>query len=328
MSYTLTQYIARILRYNQLSATHARIVAHAISDAEARGITSHGVRRLPNYIARLEAGAINARPQLHWQRTRMGTATLDADHAFGQLASHYAVQRLVRMTRRSGIAAVGITRCEHVGALDTPMRALVAMGLAGIMLVNTPPAMAPLGGHTALLGSNPIAIAIPGDTAPLMIFDGATTHVSRSTIVAAAERGDLIPPTWAIDAAGQPTDNPQHALAGALLPAGTLGYGVGLAIALLTGAMLGGVSDDHLPSFLQTPHHPVPTSVLMIGIDPMAFGGLAQLQHVGGALIERIRASHGQPRIPGDTRHVATLSPAAWQVVQSLLPVSPERASG
>jgi LDH2 family malate/lactate/ureidoglycolate dehydrogenase len=315
---TLARHIVRILRQYHLSIAHARIVANAIADAEARGITSHGVRRLPNYIERLRAGAINPVPHLHWHITRRGTAVLDADHAFGHVATHYAARRLVTMTRRTGIAAVGIRRCEHMGALDTPLRTLVTANLVTLIMVNTPPAMAPIAGHTAILGSNPIAIGIPGTAQPLMIFDGATTRVARSKVVAAATAGQTIPTDWAIDAHGNATSDPHHALAGALLPAGTLGYGMGLSIALLTGAMIGGVSDDHLPSFLQAPHQPVPTSVLMIGIDPDAFGGLTQLQHVGGALVTRIRADRGQARIPGDMRHHAPIPAAAWDVIQAL----------
>lgn len=319
MHLPLSRLIARLLRHHQLSPAHARIVAHAISDAESRGITSHGVRRLPNYVARLRAGAINAHPQLRWSQLRPATLMLAADHAFGQLASHYAVPRLIRRTRRYGIAAVGIMQCEHVGALDTPLRTIVAANLAAIIMCNTPVAMAPIGGKTALLGSNPIAIGIPGADTPLMVFDGATSSVARSKIVAAAEHNHDIPNTWAIDAHGNPTSDAHAALAGALLPAGTLGYGIGLAVALLTGAMLGGVSDDQLPSFLQAPHQPVATSMLMIGIDPAAFGGHQQLQQVGGALVAKIRTSHGQPRIPGDARQVRAIRAETLAYVRALL---------
>jgi (2R)-3-sulfolactate dehydrogenase (NADP+) len=316
----LTRMITRLLRHYDVPVTHARIVARAIADAEARGITSHGVRRLPNYVERLRAGAINPRPQFHWQTTHRATAQLDANHAFGQVATYYAAQRVIRMTRRYGIAAVGIHHCEHVGALDTTVRMLVAAQLATLMLVNTPAAMAPLGGTVAILGSNPIGIGIPGISEPLMIFDSATTTVSRGSIVAAARHGTPIPADWALDADGRATSDATMALAGALRPAGRLGYGVGLAIALLTGAMIGGTSDDHLPSFLQAPHHAVPTSVLLIGIDPNAFGGLHQLHAVGAPLLSRIRHSHGQPRIPGDARQQRILAPDVKAVIDALMP--------
>jgi (2R)-3-sulfolactate dehydrogenase (NADP+) len=140
------------------------------------------------------------------------------------------------------------------------------------------------------------------------VFDGATTAVARGKISAAAERNQPIPSHWALDAHGQPTNDPQAALAGALLPAGTLGYGLGLAIALLTGGLLGGVSDDQLPSFLNPPHQPVPTSVLLIGIDPDAMGGLAHLYQHGQAFVERIVASRGNPRIPGQRRNLPATS--------------------
>ena len=318
----LIRAIVAILRFHGLSTPHARLVAHAIADAEARGITSHGVRRLPNYLARLQAGAINATPNLRWQQTHRATATLSADHAFGQIATATACKRLIAMTRRYGVAAVGIAQCEHIGALDSPIRAIVTANLAGIAVVNTPVAMAPYGGQTALLGSNPIAVGIPGYNQPLMIFDGSTASVARSKIIAAAEKGHEIPSHWALDANGHATNNPHHALAGAILPAGVLGYGIGLGIALLTGAMIGGTSDDQLPSFFTPPYQPVPTSVLMIGIDPAAFGGMTQLQRVGDALVTRIRSSHGQPRMPGDMRVVADVSDDTLDFVESLRKIS------
>ena len=304
----LQQFMAALFRRAHLTPRHALLVATAIADAEARGIPSHGVRRLPNYLTRLAAGAITARPQLRWVRQQRATALLDADHGMGHIAAHYAVQRLIRTTRRYGIASVGIIRNEHLGALDHSIQTIVAAQLVGIMLVNTPAAMAPLGGTTALIGSNPLAIGIPGAQQPLLVFDGATTAVARGKISAAAERNQPIPSHWALDVHGQPTSDPQAALAGALLPAGTLGYGLGLAIALLTGGLLGGVSDDQLPSFLNPPHQSVPTSVLLIGIDPDALGGLAHLHKHGQAFIDRIGASRGNPRIPGQRRNVPATS--------------------
>ncbi len=315
----LTRMISRLLRHYDVPASHARIVARAIADTEARGIESHGIRRLPNYIERLRTGAINAHPQLRWHSTHDATAVYDADHAFGHVATHFASQRLIKMTRRLGIAAIGIRHCEHVGALDTTLRTIVSAQLATLLLVNTPIAMAPLGGHVAMIGSNPIGIGIPGISEPLMIFDGATTSASRSSVVAAAANDTSIPLGWAIDTNGHATTDPHRALAGALLPAGRLGYGIGLAIALLTGAMIGGISDDQLPSFLQAPHHAVPTSVLMIGIDPMAFGGLAQLHRVGTSFLARIRMSHGNPRIPGDNRQQQAISPHSKALIAELL---------
>ncbi len=314
----LTRAIAALLRFHGLSVSHARLVAHTICDAEARGIVSHGVRRLPNYLARLQAGAINATPNLRWHHTHRATATLLADHAVGQIATATACKRLITLTKRYGVAAIGIAQCEHIGTLDTTIRTIVSANLAGIVVVNTPVAMAPFGGQTALLGSNPIAIGIPGNTQPLLIFDGSTASVSRSKIVAAAEKGLEIPAHWAIDANGNATQNPQHALDGAILPAGVLGYGIGLGIALLTGAMIGGTSDDQLPSFFALPHQSVPTSVLMIGIDPDAFAGMAQLQRIGDALVSRIRTSHGAPRIPGDMRVVRQVSDETLDFVESL----------
>jgi len=298
----LIELVAAILRRHTVPARAARQTAQTLVGSDQRGIHSHGVARLFNYLERLQAGAINPRPTWRWHLRRRGVAILDADNALGPAAIHQAMPTLHKRATRYGIALVGVIRCEHVGALDSYVRQLSQQGYIGIMCCNTPVAMAPLSGRQAVLGSNPLAIAIPGVDGPLMLYDGATAATSRGRILAAATHNHTIPTGWAIDAQGESTNDPHAALAGALLPAGALGYGLGLAIALLTGALLAGRHDGQLNSFLQAPHHPAGSSSLLIAIDPDVLQTRAQLQHVGSDLVAAIRQSTGDPRIPGDRR--------------------------
>lgn len=298
----LIDLVAAILRRHAVSPRSARLTAQTLVASDQRGVHSHGVARLFNYVERLEAGAINATPVMRWLQRRRAIAVLDADNALGPVAIHRALPTLCQRATRYGIAMVGVIHCEHVGALDGYVRHLSKQGYIGIMCCNTPVAMAPLGGHQAVLGSNPLAIAFPGDTDPLMVYDGATAATSRGRIVAAAARNQAIPLGWAVDAQGEATSDPHHALAGALLPAGSLGYGLGIAVALLTGALLAGRHDGQLHSFLQAPHLASGSSSLLIAIDPDALQARAQLQRVGSELLASIRQSAGQPRIPGDRR--------------------------
>lgn len=298
----LIELVAAILRRHTVPARAARQTAQTLVASDQRGIPSHGVARLFNYLERLQAGAINPRPTWRWQLRRRGVAILDADNALGPVAIQHAIPTLCTRATRYGIAMVGVIRCEHVGALDGYVRQLSQQGYVGIMCCNTPVAMAPLGGSHAVLGSNPLAIAVPGEAEPLMLYDGATAATSRGRIVAAATHNHPIPLGWAVDAQGEATSDPHQALAGALLPAGTLGYGLGLAIALLTGALLAGRHDGQLHSFLRAPHHPAGSSSLLIAIDPDALQARDQLHRVGSDLVASIRQSAGQPRIPGDRR--------------------------
>ena len=298
----LINLVAAILRRHAVSASSARLTAQTLVASDQRGIHSHGVARLFNYLERLNAGAINPRPVFRWQLRHRAVAIFDADHALGPVAIQRIIPTLCTRATRYGIALVGVIHCEHVGALDGYVRQLSTNGYIGLMCCNTPVAMAPLGGQRAMLGSNPLAIAFPGDEAPLMLYDGATAATSRGRIIAAAEHNQEIPVGWAIDGHGVSTTDPHQALTGALLPAGALGYGLGLAISLLTGALFAGRHDGQLHSFLQAPHAPSGSSCLLIAIDPDAVHARTQLQQTGTELLAAIRQSPGQPRIPGDQR--------------------------
>lgn len=299
---SLIDFVTRLLRAYHLSPTNAALCASHIISNDQRGIVTHGIRRLPNYLERIEAGAINPHARVQVISRHGATAWLDGQHAMGQITASKATHTVIRLAQRYGIACVGAHRCEHIGALDAYVRTMVDHQLVGIAICNSPIAMAPLGGTQAFIGSNPIAIGIPGSTTPLMVFDGSTAATARGKILAAAETNQPLPPHVAVDAQGQPTTDAHAALAGAIMPAGPLGYGLGLAIGMLTGGMIGGVSDTQLPSFFATPHQPTPASLMMIAINPAMFGGVAQLSSVGGQWIAQIRQSHGHPRIPGDSR--------------------------
>jgi L-2-hydroxycarboxylate dehydrogenase (NAD+) len=314
----LTQFVTRLLRAYHLSPTHAALCANHIVTNDQRGITTHGIRRLPNYLERIDAGAINPRARIHTITRHGATTVLDGQHAMGQITATYATRTLIRLATRYGVACVGAQRCEHIGALDAYVRTIVERQLVGIVICNTPIAMAPLGGTQPLIGSNPIAIGIPGSTQPLMIFDGSTAATSRGKIIAASEANQSLPPHVAIDAHGQPTQDAHEALAGAILPAGPLGYGLGLTIGLLTGGMVAGVSDTQLPSFFVTPPQPTSTSLLMIAINPAAFGGVEQLSTVGQAWVTQIRQSRGNPRIPGDGRQLRDEVAVPFAVITQL----------
>lgn len=301
---TLTDFVTRLLRAYRVSPSHAALCANHIIGNDQRGIISHGIRRLPNYLARIDAGAINPRARIRVIARHGATAWLDGQHAMGQITATHATRTLIRLATRYGVACVGAQRTEHIGALDAYVRTIVAQQLVGIVVCNSPVAMAPLGGTQPFIGSNPIAIGIPGNHSLLMIFDGSTAATSRGKILAAAEAQQPIPPQVAVDAHGQPTHDAHAALSGAILPAGPLGYGLGLAVGMLTGGMVGGVHDAQLPSFFATPHQPVPASVMMLAINPAMFGGVEQLARVGEAWVSQIRQSRGNPRIPGDARQL------------------------
>lgn len=302
----LEYFVAAVLRKLHVRPVAAQIVAQQLIASDRRGLSSHGIRRFPNYVERIVAGAIDPRATLTRQMQRQGIAHFDAHHALGHLTMHRVLPHVIRRTRRHGITLTGISNCEHIGALDTYLRILIAQHLIAIIMVNTPVAVAALAGKSAVIGSNPIGIGIPGPDQPLMLFDGATSATARGRILAAAEQQQPIPSHWALDAQGHPTTDAQQALAGALQPAGSLGYGLGMAIGMLTGVLWAGVHDGTLPSFFTQPYQPVPTSVSIIAMAPEWCGSLDAFYAAGAAFVQHIRTSHPQVRIPGERRTLQT----------------------
>ena len=129
---------------------------------------------------------------------------IDAAHGFAYPALDLALDRLAPLARQAGIAVAAIRRSHHCGALGLIVARLAEAGLVGLMVANTPAAMAPAGGRRALLGTNPIACAFPMTDADPVVIDLSLSTVARGRIVQARARGEAIPEGWALDAAGAP----------------------------------------------------------------------------------------------------------------------------
>ena len=179
---------------------------------------------------------------------------------------------------------------------------LAEAGLVGLMVANTPAAMAPAGGRRALLGTNPIACAFPMTGADPVVIDLSLSTVARGRIVQARARGEAIAAGWALDAAGEPTTDPEAALAGTLLP---LGGAKGAALALMIEALAAGLTGARYAfeasSFLDAEGGPPATGQMLLAIDPAATGGTPG--HLD-ALFSAIAAEPGA-RLPGQRRRAA-----------------------
>ena len=203
------------------------------------------------------------------------------------------------MARHTGIACAAIIRSHHCGAAGHPVERLAEQGLVAMMFANTPAAIAPWGGATAVFGTNPIAFACPLTGRPPLVVDLALSKVARGNILAAKQKGEQIPPGWALDANGKPTTDPDAALAGTMLPLGDAkGTPLALMVELLAAGLTGANFADEASSFLDDKGPPPGTGQLIIAFDPAAFGGSAA--HVA-TLIGAIETQPGT-RLPGSRR--------------------------
>jgi LDH2 family malate/lactate/ureidoglycolate dehydrogenase len=232
-------FIAECMSLVGLPAADAAQVAELMVEADLTGADAHGVFRLPQYVQRMQAGGFNPRPNITVTRTAPATALVDGDNGMGHLVLARAAETAVAQAREAGVAWVGVRNSNHAGAAGVYAAMPLAHRMIGLYsAVANANHMAVWGGTDLLLGTNPLAVAIPaGDEAPV-VLDIATSIVSYGTIKNHKLLGKPMPEGWMIDpATGAPITDAAKSGEGLLLPMG--GYkGSGLAIVL---GMLAGV---------------------------------------------------------------------------------------
>ena len=230
----------RVLERLDVPAQDAREVAGCLIKAELRGVDSHGMVRLPVYAGRVRAGVVEAHPNV--RLTPVGTASVlvDGGNGLGPVIGARAMDAAIDLARAHGTGVAGVRHSNHFGPAAYYVEKSIGAGLIGIAISNAPPNMAPFGGRTRVLGTNPIAIGIPAGEEDPLIFDASTSVVARGKIIVAAQTGEPIPEGWAIDPDGYPTTNPEQALAGAVLPfGGPKGSALSLIIDIFCGVLTG-----------------------------------------------------------------------------------------
>ncbi len=217
----------------------ARLQADLLVDAESRGLPSHGLLRLPRLVSRIRNGV--ADPVSTGVRNWRGDALLEVDggNGLGPVVACAALDVVSERASETGIACAAITASNHLGALGWYVRAVAERGQVCIALTTSEAIMHPHGGRTAMIGSNPIAIGVPGTPQP-MVFDMATSVVAMGKVHDYANKDVPLEPGWARDAAGEPTVDAAAAKEGAIAPfGGAKGYGLGLAFGALVASVTG-----------------------------------------------------------------------------------------
>ncbi|SMO97567.1 Ldh family oxidoreductase [Paracoccus laeviglucosivorans] len=292
----------------------AQAVARALVGAEADGLKGHGLSRLPSYLAQVRSGKIDPRAVPVVTRTATSILRIDAAHGFAYPALELAVEQLPAIARETGIAAAAIHRSHHCGAAGLVVERLADQGLASLLFANTPGAIAPWGGTTALFGTNPIAFGCPRVNGAPVVIDMSLSKVARGNILAAKQNGTPIPEGWALDAQGQPTTDPVAALAGTMLPLGDAkGTALALMVELLAAGLTGAQYATDASSFLDDKGGPPSTGQLIIVFDPQKLGGDGVLRHIE-QLAAAIEAQEGA-RIPG-SRRIASREKSAAEGIE------------
>lgn len=232
-------------------------VARAVAAAEARGNKICGLYYVESYCQQLRSGRVKGEVTPVVSTPRQATVLVDAHYGFAQPAFAYGLPVALDAARACGIASLAVAHAHTCTSLGYFTEQIAQAGFIGIGFTNASPIVAAPGGKSRVIGTNPIAFSVPDGTGGIaMQFDQSTTTVALGKITMAKAAGEAIPLGWAVDAHGQPTTDPEAALAGSLVSMGGYkGWGFGLMAELLAAGMTGGVlSRDVKP--LKAPEGP------------------------------------------------------------------------
>ncbi|MFG1710114.1 Ldh family oxidoreductase [Nonomuraea sp. M3C6] len=230
-----------LLTAAKVPADIAAIVSASLVEADLAGHGSHGVRRLMPYLERIEAGVLvpGARPEVVARRG--ATAVVSGRRGFGQAAARLAAEEAAGLAAAHGVGVVAISKCNHVGRLGEYAETLAGRGLIAQVVGNADPTVAPYGGHRRMLGTNPMAWAVPRAGGAAVVMDWATAAMAEGKLGLLRAAGAQAPEGVLVDPGGRPSTRPTDFYrGGALLPfGGHKGYGLSVLIELVGGLLTG-----------------------------------------------------------------------------------------
>ena len=250
----LTRFAASLLVAMGVPPRHAGPAAEFLLLADLRGVDSHGVARLPFYAARFRRGLIDAGAELRVLREGPSTLAFDAGDGFGLTQAPRAMERCIDKAEETGICLATVGHSNHFGIAGAYALMAARRGLGGMAMTNASTLVVPTFGTQPMLGTNPIAIAVPTSTkgtSPPLVLDMSTSAVAWGKIEIARRAGSSIPLGWAVDDGGVPTTDPFAArwltpLGGARETSGHKGYGLGVVVDILCGPLAGAAWGAHV----------------------------------------------------------------------------------
>ncbi len=277
-------------------------LAAAVTAAERDGIRSHGLIYVPIYCEHLKCGKVNAAAEPAVLSQKGSAIVVDADCGFAHPAIDIGFDELRSLAKVLGCAALTVRNSYNCGVLGYHVERLSEDGLVAIGFTNAPASIAPVGGQKPVVGTNPVALAVPGVSGQAaFVLDQSASVVAKSEIMTRAREGRSIPEGWALDAEGQATTDPEQALKGSMTPSGGYkGFGIGLLVEVMAAALSGATLGIHASPFSGTQGGPPRTGQCFLALSPDAFSS--------GTFDDRIQAitqaiaTQGEARLPGSRR--------------------------
>ena len=303
----LRDFMQRLLQAAGCPNESAGIAADAFLEADLRGIGLQGLDHLPSMIRELRLGHIDPAGMPRIAKDGPAYLLIDGQRGPGQVAAVFATDLAIRKARSAGVCCAGIVNSADIFMIGFYAERIARAGHIGLVFSDAPPLVHPFGGVERVLGTNPLALAFPTEDDHPALIDMATSAMSASRVRQAAYFDEPLPEGVGVDGAGQPSTHAADVRRGAIGPlAGHKGFALGLAVALLSGPLVGAQVVSALKGFLDAASGPAGSKGhLLLAIDPACFGDPQEFRAAVSAYLKEIRSSRkaagvSEIRVPGE----------------------------
>jgi LDH2 family malate/lactate/ureidoglycolate dehydrogenase len=285
------EFVKGVLVGNGVPPDNAAIVADCLVEADLRGVDTHGINRIPSYMARIRQGVLDPKVSPTLNQITPVVAQVDGHNSFGFLGAHMGMAAAIDMARGFGIGMVSVKHSNHFGMSAWLVQQAIDADMMSLVFTNSSPALPVWGGKEKLMGVSPIACGAPGGPGKPFILDMAPSVAARGKIYKAYRRGEKIPTDWALDAEGQRTDDPAKALEGVMLPmGGPKGSALSIMMDVFSGVLSGSAYAGHVTNPYD-PSKPADVGHFLVAIKPDLFMSLEDFRERMQYLYDRVTGS-------------------------------------
>lgn len=287
-----------------LNVIDSKNVSDMLVWADSRGVHSHGAVRVEYYVERIVKGGINKEAKMYFEKTGNATGVYHGDNGLGFTAALNAIDEAIEIAKTQGVAAVGISKMSHSGALGYFTEYAAQQDMIALSVCQSDPMAVPFGGSEPFFGTNPIAFAAPALDGKMFSLDMATTVQAWGKVLVARSKHEQIPLGWAVDKDGNDTTESKDVHA--LLPiAGPKGYGLMMMVDVLSGALLGVPTGKNVSSMYHDLTEGRNLGQFHLVINPEMFVGLQQFKENLSQVIDELHAvkpasGFDQVYVPGE----------------------------
>ena len=309
----------KTLSANGCDEETSKILSDLIMKAERDGSLSHGLFRLPAYVAGLKSGKINGKNRPKVSKITPSVVKVDGNNCLAPMVLSKSIPELIKAAKESGIAVLAITNSHHMAAMWPETEAIAEQGLVAFACTSYKPAVAPAGSIKPLFGTNPISFAWPRKNKPPVVYDMATASMAMGEVQVAKREGHKVPLGTGLTKEGNETTDPAEiADGGVLLPfGGYKGSGIAMMVELLAGALVGDNFSYETAEKDNNDGGPPSGGEFILAISPDKLSNSDWNTH-SSKFFEKMK-SIGNVRLPGERRHKNRLDKGPRNINEELI---------